>query len=414
MEHAKRFLCLTLTLFLLLGCGAAPAEGTPLKTVHCEEQGFSLRIPEGLDARWEDGAGMRISVEHAGYVPYVLVTRRETNLNNPVNYLNNVYREYMEDQYGDRMIGTRPCKTVDVGGKSLYAATYEYYSGETHLCFMRLVEQREDGDVEYGAKYVDGDSEATMAVLAQVIASYQPDVADAPGGSGTDELAPALPTALYQDPRFHVLLPEGWRILPQGEHEGFCFRAWDPESPNRAFFFFMKLEPFLKSQQAKAYYRGLSGGNPQNIYSLYSEAPVMESCTMEAFLKVVPEIRAYCSTFYPLGMVISPDVVPQINQVRVLQRAAGTSPAPADCKDNSVLMLSWTDDNGQACEGLISGQARDPMQYIFNGIDTMGYTVSLVMGVSAPAGELTGIEDTLLECLSSFGFEDWYQRQFTN
>ena len=420
----KRFFCLTLILALL--CGGAPAlaqEG--LTEVHCQEQGFSTWIPEGLDARWEDGAGLRISVKKAGYVPYLLITRRENKLNNPVNYLNNVYREYMENKYGDDMVGTIPCKTYEIGGKTLYMAQYFYNANGARLCFMRLVEVREDGDVEYGAKFVDGQGDETLAVLDTAVKHYQPDEAKGKAAPGTDaagaslNAVPARPivsqTKAYSDGRFHMKLPAGWQITTQSEYMTFCFKAWDPANPNRNIFLFMKLEPFLKSQAAKAWYKQVVGGDPNSIYRLYGEAPVMEACTLEAFLNTMPEIYAYCEKFYEAGWTISPSVLPHMTDVEIVEKKASTLPAPPDCKENAIARIAFKDYLGQSCEGLVTAQPRDPMQYyIANGVDTMGYTVSLFMGVTSPVGELQELEPVLMECLGSFAFEDSYVKQAIN
>jgi len=154
-----------------------------LVCVHCGEQGFSLMIPPGKTAYWEEDVGFRVSVEEPGYVPYIAVYRRPTKLNDPVNFLNNVYREYMENRY-DNSVGTNPCRSVEIGGKTLYSATYHYQANGNQLCLTLMIEVREDGDVEYHAKYAEGAGEPTMAVLDTVVRFYQPD------GTPTDALRP--------------------------------------------------------------------------------------------------------------------------------------------------------------------------------------------------------------------------------
>ncbi|MBR5109500.1 MAG: hypothetical protein IK099_04835 [Clostridia bacterium] len=173
----KRLICLALTAALLLaGLSTAFAEDA-LVTVSCPEAGFSTRIPAGLEAVYDEENGLQIFTEHPGYIPYVLVYRRppEGKFKDPVNFLNNVYREYMENTYGDSMIGTNPCKEYEVGGKKLYGARYLYQVKGTTLCLLRLIEVRDDGDVEYSAKYIDGSGEATLAVLESAVQYYRTD-----------------------------------------------------------------------------------------------------------------------------------------------------------------------------------------------------------------------------------------------
>lgn len=175
----KKIVCLALALILVWGCALeALCAEEALEEVRCEEQGFSTKIPAGLTAEWSEGNGLQISMGKPGYIPFILVFRRPKKLSNPVNYLNNVVREYMENSYGSNMIGTNPCKTQEIGGKKLYAARYYYKVQNTRVCLMRLVEVREDGDVEYTAKYVDGKGDATLAALEEAVRYYQADPAE--------------------------------------------------------------------------------------------------------------------------------------------------------------------------------------------------------------------------------------------
>ena len=158
---------------------AAAAE-SDLAAVTCPEEGFSTMAPAGCEARYEEGTGLQIYAENPGYIPYVIVSRRPADMqfSNPTNYLNNVFREYMENQYGSRMIGMNPAKQWEAGGKSLIGARYLYKVGETTVCLLRLIEVREDGDVEYTAKFVDGEDQKTMAVLDAAVSHYRTDGAE--------------------------------------------------------------------------------------------------------------------------------------------------------------------------------------------------------------------------------------------
>ena len=172
----KQLFCIALAFLLLCGCLSVAAADEALKDVHCEEQGFSTKAPVDKHVEWEDGVGLCISVEEAGYVPYVAIYRRPEKLKNPVNFLNNVYREYMENRYGDS-VGTNPCKSYEIGGKTLYAAQYHYEVNGNQLCLALMIEVRDDGDVEYHAKFVEGKGEAALAVLDTAVRYYQPDAA---------------------------------------------------------------------------------------------------------------------------------------------------------------------------------------------------------------------------------------------
>ncbi len=176
----RRILISALLLFFL--CAFAAAE-PGLKEVRCEEEGFSTKIPSDAEASYTKNTGLQIFAEKAGYVPYAIVSRRpaEMKLKDPVNYLNNVFREHMENQYGEDSLGMNPCRGWEIGGKTLLGARYYYKVRNTRLCLLRLVEAREDGDVEYTAKFIDGSDEAVMNALDAAVRHYRPYGSGSPG-----------------------------------------------------------------------------------------------------------------------------------------------------------------------------------------------------------------------------------------
>jgi len=171
----KKVLCFALALMMLCAAQGMALAADELADAVCPEQGFSTKAPAGLNMVYEEENGLRISVGTPGKVPFVLISRRplELKFKDPVNFLNNVYREYMENTYGDKMIGTNPCREYEVGGKKLLGARYLYQVQDYTLCLLRLIEVREDGDVEYSAKYIDGKGEATLFVLETAIQYYE-------------------------------------------------------------------------------------------------------------------------------------------------------------------------------------------------------------------------------------------------
>ena len=171
----KKELCFVLALIMLCIATGTALAADELADAVCLEQGFSTKAPAGLNTVYEEENGLRISVGTPGKVPFVLISRRplELKFKDPVNYLNNVYREYMENTYGDKMIGTNPCREYEVGGKKLLGARYMYKVQDYTLCLLRLIEVRDDGDVEYSAKYIDGKGEATLSVLETAIKYYE-------------------------------------------------------------------------------------------------------------------------------------------------------------------------------------------------------------------------------------------------
>ena len=173
----KRLISLILTTALLLTAllSCAAAEDGFTETV-CAEQNFSVRIPAGATAEFDkDNEGLTIYTGSAGYIPYVIVRRRPMDMkfNNPANYLNDTYREYMENKYGDDSLGMNAATTWTFGGKELLGAKYRFKVSDHTVIQLQLIDVRPDGDVEYTVKYLEGDEEATLAATDEAVRSYQ-------------------------------------------------------------------------------------------------------------------------------------------------------------------------------------------------------------------------------------------------
>lgn len=184
----KRLICAVLTLMLVFLVHATLA-ASDLTDFVCSEESFATKVPGNATVQYEAGTGLQIYIEKPGYIPYVIISRRPDDMqfNNPQNYLNNVFREYMEDKYGSNMIGTNPAKSWEIGGKTLIGARYKYSVSGTTVCLFRLIEVREDGDVEYTAKFIDGDDTKALDVLDIAVRNYTTDIISA-GAGGLDDL----------------------------------------------------------------------------------------------------------------------------------------------------------------------------------------------------------------------------------
>ena len=204
----KKLLAAILTLTLLMSlsiCSASAEDGYADYT--CEEQHFSTKIPlSGTAGYDEKNAGLTIYTETPGYIPYVIVRRRpmDKKFNNPTNYLNNTYREYIENSYGDNNLGMNPAKTWEIGGKELIGAKYMFKVSKYTVVQLQLIEIRPDGDVEYTVKYLEGDDAATMAAAEAAIRYYRETDVTVQPVAGTEQPAekPDSDTGSSEAPAF--------------------------------------------------------------------------------------------------------------------------------------------------------------------------------------------------------------------
>ena len=176
-----------LTLFLLMiallsACVFAAADSEWVD-YHCDKDRFSTKIPlNGLtDYRDEKGmVGMITYLGVPGYPPFVMAHRRpaEGKFKNPQGYLNNTYREFLEEKYPNDSVSLNPAKIWEIGGKELIGAKYTLDSREFDLTTyqLQLIEIRDGGDVEYIAMYGPGDDESlVMQTLNTIVENYRED-----------------------------------------------------------------------------------------------------------------------------------------------------------------------------------------------------------------------------------------------
>lgn len=187
----KRMLALILGTVMILGmalCGASAEEG--LTDCACAEDRYATKIPVGAAAVYDPNNGLTVYTEKEGSIPYVIVHRRtpEQKFSNPANYLNNVYREHMENKYTDQYLGmVGIAKDREIGGKQLLTAEYWFKVGKYTVVQLVMIEIRDAGDVEYIVKYVKEKKEATMIALDAIVRYYRETDTEASAPAPTTE-----------------------------------------------------------------------------------------------------------------------------------------------------------------------------------------------------------------------------------
>ena len=179
----KKLIGILLALALLQGCASALADGLELVDYHCDRDGFSTKIPLNALTDYRDDKGYMGMITYLnvpGFPPYVMAHRRpaEGKFKNPAGYLNNTYREFIEEKYPNDSVALNPAKTWNVGGKELIGARYTLTNREYDLVTtqLQLIEIRDKGDVEYIAMFDTAEEEArVMAVLDAIVGNYRED-----------------------------------------------------------------------------------------------------------------------------------------------------------------------------------------------------------------------------------------------
>ena len=424
--------------FVFCMAGTVLAEDN-LKDVHCDEQEFSTKIPENLTAYWEDGNGLRISVEDPGYVPFVLVWRKGSSPTDGAEHLSNDYTQHMHEQYGSNLIGEVQYEYYDIGGKKLPAALFTYKVDGGTLCLLRLEEVRDDQTtVQYTAKYVNGDPDATLAVLDTAVRYYQPDEEASLGQAGKDEdpvsgpadgrqedpgltpgtkngtaavsgsdqkaafdviLSPSSQVAYqtYTDPGgyFTMEIPRGWQVTTGLKPSGlidlisYAICLYDPNSPDRMLYFNLNCSGILKSEEARQWYADNYPSGP------FAQSPVATEVSVKGFFEGMAGLYDYTS-------------------FRV-KEYAGTNALGGD-----VLRADVTSSlTGNTAEGLFSAVLMDspymvqknPFNYAEGMVDVGLLTMFDVVMETAPAGDFLNWQPILDHCLSSISFSEAFMTQ---
>lgn len=397
-----------------------------------DKQNFSFEYDGMYSCEWNDDTGAVIYTEYSGSIPYLLVYRNVGNTEgfDPEASMAEV-TEQLQAQYGDRFISAGEYREYLVGEKELQGILYTYSLVDgTVIELLRLIEVFPDSLMQYTCKYIQGSSTATIKAMEQAVLTLTIDNGnEKPDAEKSETLPtdlkdisakPAAPvisgTALYNDGRFSIELPKGWKIATVGEYAEFSFYAYDSNKPERKIFFFCKLEPFQKSEAAKTERQQLAamvGANDPYGYNVMAAMPTLYPATGMQFLKIYPEIitvvRAYPQWCLQYNF-------PDLNSMKVLETYASDIPCAPTCLDNSIMRITFTSDNSIECQGLVAAQVTDKISTLnpMTGTDLGFHCVYNFMGITAPTDEFAEIQQTLQKCLSSFTFTQEYQNEAIN
>ena len=419
----KRVIQTLIVMLLLIGSlpvmkALAEDDPTKLQVIECEQQGFSTVCMEGLGWEWEDSTGITIYTEQPGVNPYMLIYRNGGSDFNAKEYLDEKFTPHLQEKYKDRLLEVGEYQVYTVAGVEMPGIKYRYLTdaGMEGILF-RLFDLRWGGNVCYTLRYYPECPDATMNALELAVKYFQDDAHYYTGGGNTETensrtsgkegeytVTPAQPiikgTYTYQDGRFSMEVPEGWEVLSTGYFaDTLCVRVWDPECPGRCFFRCTKLEPFLRDARARDWYRDRSRNIP--AYQALSDAIVLEELSLPCFLQHAGEIRTYAKSHSDMANVLDWRVFPGMEDLTVLETMPSAIPCLPVCEDNSVARVTFTEENGIVCEGVMTAQPCRQDTLATSGVDLGHDVVIFYMGFYAPVGELRELEPVLNRCLTS-------------
>lgn len=403
-----------------------------VQLVKCPEQDFATACREGLEwAFMDDGTGMNIWTDTRGSIPYLLIWRNRGGGSDVEAYFRDVFTPQMQADYGDRLIEIGQFQTYTIQGIALQGQQYTYLVGDVPVVLLKVLDTRFGGSVCYTAKFCQDDPQATLEALAIAVYFYRDsasaydagsaDPAPTEGGPNTSGGGAAInatpvqrivtETYTYNDGRFTMEIPVGWKIITTGTSAAdLSVRVYDPECPERTFYRAGKAQPFLRSQAAKDWYGQYAGLG--FIYAAFADAPALEELTVACYVRHMGDLRDYGKKYAGNSQFLDYNVCPEVYNAQILEaRPSGMASLPT-CYDNSLVRVAFTSERGVACQGMITAQpTRIEASVYMNGVDISPDIVYDSMGFMAPEGELIELEDALSRCLTSFRYDEEFIRQ---
>lgn len=147
------------------------------KPLVCEELGFSTLTVPSLDGYYAEG-GYYIDLGNDDDSPWVMIAYAEggtRDVDSIVYYFTNVYGPQMRDELGSDLIEEGPVTDYTVAGIPMIGAMYTYRINGRERVDLCLFETRDDGFVNYEARYYADDAGDCQAVLCLAAHYFQPD-----------------------------------------------------------------------------------------------------------------------------------------------------------------------------------------------------------------------------------------------
>lgn len=193
-------------------------------------------------------------------------------------------------------------------------------------------------------------------------------------------------------------IPKGWKVdIPMVDYIHYSFKAYDPDKPERMFFFFLKLEGFEKSWTARSLYASLYPDAP------FSKLPAIEPNTTEGFYAVWNDTAEYCNT-----VNLKTNYMPKMNDFSVIENLGSL------VLGGDILRASFKSESGVSMQGLFTCTVSDPGPYYLRGVDVWPLNVYHTVAMMAPDEEFNDWQGILDHCLGTMAFSQTFVNGFMN
>ena len=207
----------------------------------------------------------------------------------------------------------------------------------------------------------------------------------------------------YKCDEFTMKKPKGWVVESGGEGIYYAIRTYDPEDERNQVFLMLKIQPFLKSESARNFYKLQT--NPS--YSIFWDAIVLNKPTTEEFYKNFNAIATYTKKYVNMPKVN----FPSINNFNKLEDFESNASMKNVALDSKVLRATYDTNKGDTAEGMFMASIVNFGNQYAYGVDFLYYMVYDIMIVSSAKDEFIDYKDLLLNSVNSIDFSDSYVKK---
>ena len=210
----------------------------------------------------------------------------------------------------------------------------------------------------------------------------------------------------YKNDAFSMKKPKGWKVETGGTGIYYAIRVYDEEDNRNQIFLMLKMQPLLKSNEAKQFwqnYYNMSGNNAQ--YKLFADSVVLNNPTTEGFYQNFNDISSFMKSIDTSFSTIN---FPRFSNFSKLEESESSASMKSVALDSKVLRATFNDGNNKPGEGMFMASIVNFGNNNLGGVDTLYYMVYDIMAITAVKDEFIDYKDILLQSINSIDFNSAY------
>ena len=210
----------------------------------------------------------------------------------------------------------------------------------------------------------------------------------------------------YKNDAFSMKKPKGWKVKTGGTGIYYAIRVYDEEDNRNQIFLMLKMQPLLKSNEAKQFwqnYYNMSGNNAQ--YKLFADSVVLNNPTTEGFYQNFNDISSFMKSIDTSFSTIN---FPRFSNFSKLEESESSASMKSVALDSKVLRATFNNENNKPGEGMFMASIVNFGNNNLGGVDTLYYMVYDIMAITAVKDEFIDYKDILLQSINSIDFNSAY------